>query len=64
VRACLRQPRDRPLILDARAEASWLAALEALGFRAARPFTRMYLDDARPPAQPEREPAVRGPEFG
>lgn len=64
VRACLAPPRERPLILDARAEPAWLEALEALGFRAARPFTRMYLGEARPPAQPSLEPAVLGPEFG
>ena len=64
VRACLSRPRERPLILDARAEPSWLQALGALGFRAARPFTRMHLGDTRPPAQPEVELAVLGPEFG
>ena len=64
VRACLSRPRGRPLILDARAEPSWLQALDALGFRVRRAFTRMYLGDARPPAQPERERAVFGPEFG
>lgn len=64
VRACLSRPRDRPVILDARAEPSWLQALDTLGFREARSFTRMYLGDARPPARPEWEPAVFGPEFG
>ena len=61
--ACAAHPRARPLIVDARGEAAWLATLAALGFRGQRPFTRMYLDDRRPPAQPELEWAVRGPEF-
>jgi GNAT superfamily N-acetyltransferase len=64
VRACLSAPRRRPLILDARAEPSWLEALGELGFRAARSLTRMYRGVARPPAQPALEPAVFGPEFG
>ena len=55
VRACLSLPRRRPLILDARVEPAWLAALGALGFREQRPFTRMYLGDARPPARPALE---------
>ena len=29
-----------------------------------RPFTRMVLGDARPPARPALEPVVLGPEFG
>jgi GNAT superfamily N-acetyltransferase len=64
VRACLSLPRRRRLILDARVEPLWLAALGALGFREQRPFTRMYLGDARPRARPALEPAVLGPEFG
>jgi GNAT superfamily N-acetyltransferase len=63
VRACLASPRSRPLIVDARAEPPWLAALAAMGFREQRPFTRMYLGEARPPARPGSEPAVLGPEF-
>jgi len=54
----------RPLIVDARAEPTWTAALEAAGFAAQRPFTRMYLGDARPPALPALELAIRGPEMG
>jgi hypothetical protein len=64
VRACLSRPRPRPLILDARADPDWLAALGELGFREQRPFTRMYLGDARPAAAPRLELAVFGPEFG
>ena len=64
VRACLSLPRRRPLILDARVEPAWLAALGELGFREQRPFTRMYLGDARPQARPALETAVFGPEFG
>jgi GNAT superfamily N-acetyltransferase len=64
VAACRAQPRSRPLIVDARVDPAWLAALRALGFQDQRPFTRMYLADRRPPAQPALEWAVRGPEFG
>jgi hypothetical protein len=64
VRACLSTPRRRPLILDARAEPDWLAALGDLGLREQRRFTRMYLGPQRPPARPELELAVCGPEFG
>jgi GNAT superfamily N-acetyltransferase len=64
VLSVLAAPRQRPLILDARAASGWLAALGELGFREQRPLTRMYLGDARPPAHPEHEPAILGPEFG
>jgi GNAT superfamily N-acetyltransferase len=64
VRAVLAGPRRRPLILDARALPRWLAALGDLGFREQRPLTRMYLGEARPPARPEHELAILGPEFG
>jgi len=60
--AALSARPGRPVIVDARAP--WTAALEALGFRAQRPFTRMYLGDARPPARPALELAIRGPEMG
>ena len=62
--ACLRAPRARPLVLDARVEPRWLATLGELGFRDERPFTRMYLGDARPRARPALELAILGPEFG
>jgi GNAT superfamily N-acetyltransferase len=64
VSACLPRSRTRPLIVDARAEPSWLATLAGMSFREQRPFTRMYQGDARPAAQPTLEPAVLGPEFG
>jgi hypothetical protein len=64
VRACFSLPRPRPLILDARAEPDWLATLGEMGFREQRPFTRMYLGDARPAASPQLEVAVSGPELG
>jgi ribosomal protein S18 acetylase RimI-like enzyme len=63
VTACLSREGGRPLIVDARAGPDWLATLGELGFREQRSFTRMLLDGARPPGQPEREPAVLGPEF-
>jgi GNAT superfamily N-acetyltransferase len=64
VAACLSRPRSRPLIVDARAEPSWPAAMAGLGFREQRPFTRMYLGEDRPAAQPALELTVFGPEFG
>ena len=64
VRACLALPRRRPLILDARVEPGWLAALSGVGFREQRSFTRMYLGDAKPLARPGLEAAIFGPEFG
>jgi hypothetical protein len=64
VRACLSRPRNRPLVVDARADPAWLAELAGLGFREQRPFTRMYRGEARPAARPAFEPAVLGPEFG
>jgi GNAT superfamily N-acetyltransferase len=64
VLSVLAVPRQRPLILDARALPRWLAALGDLGFRKQRPLTRMYLGEARPPARPEHELAILGPEFG
>jgi GNAT superfamily N-acetyltransferase len=63
VRACLGHPRSRPLIVDARFEPSWLAALDGMGFREQRSFTRMYFGESRPASRPAREPAVFGPEF-
>jgi len=62
--ACLSLPRSRPLILDARADPGWLAALCGLGFREQRRLRRMYLGEARPLARPALEHAVFGPEFG
>jgi GNAT superfamily N-acetyltransferase len=64
VRACLSAERSRSLLLDARVEPSWLRALDELGFREERPFARMYLGAAQPPARPQMERAVFGPEFG
>jgi predicted N-acetyltransferase YhbS len=64
VRAVLAAPRPRPVVLDARAEPRWLAALAELGFQEERPLNRMYLGDARPQSRPELEPAILGPEFG
>jgi len=64
VAACRSVPRARPLIVDARAEPDWLAALGELGFRKQRSFTRMYLGDAKPDARPALEHAVAGPELG
>lgn len=62
--ACLARPRSRPLIVDARADPGWLAALSELGFREQRRLTRMYLGEAKPLARPALEHAIFGPEFG
>jgi GNAT superfamily N-acetyltransferase len=64
VEAVLAEPRGRPLILDARAEPRWLAALAELRFREQRRLTRMYFGPAEPKARPELEHAILGPEFG
>jgi GNAT superfamily N-acetyltransferase len=61
--AALAQSAGRPLLLDARTEGRWLAALTELGFREQRQFTRMYLGDAPPRGDPRREWAILGPEF-
>jgi GNAT superfamily N-acetyltransferase len=64
VASVLTSSRKRPLVIDARADPRWLAALGGLGFREQRPLTRMYLGGERPHARPELEPAILGPEFG
>jgi GNAT superfamily N-acetyltransferase len=63
VRAALSRSAGRPLVVDARSEAPWLALLTELGFREQRPFTRMYLRDMLPRSEPQREWAIFGPEF-
>jgi hypothetical protein len=63
VLAALSRSAGRPLVVDARSEAPWLARLTELGFREQRPFTRMYLRDALPRGDPEREWGIFGPEF-
>jgi GNAT superfamily N-acetyltransferase len=62
--SALTEPRQRPLIVDARALPRWVATLGELGFREERPLTRMYLGDTRPTARPEHELGILGPEFG
>ncbi len=42
----------------------WRQAVEALGFQAQRPFTRMYRGGWRPPADLTRLFAIIGAEFG
>jgi GNAT superfamily N-acetyltransferase len=63
-RSAAAQPRGRPLIVDARADARWLDALHGLGFHVLRPLTRMYLGAPPTFGQPGLEPAILGPEFG
>jgi hypothetical protein len=53
------------VVVDARAErADWQAVLAEAGFVEQRPLARMYLAGTRPPAAPELELAVFGPDFG
>lgn len=55
----------RDLMLDgATAAPGWLTALQGLGLREQRPFTRMYRAGNRPPGWPELTFAVFGPELG
>ena len=64
VRACLSATRDRPVVVDACVEPSWLHALGELGFCEERPLTRMYLAETKPPERSLLQRAVFGPEFG
>lgn len=55
----------RELLLDVPTAApGWVAALQDLGLREQRPFTRMYRAGGRPPGYPELTFAVFGPELG
>ena len=55
----------RALMLDVPTAApGWTAALQDLGLREQRPFTRMYRAGNRPPGYPELTFAVFGPELG
>jgi GNAT superfamily N-acetyltransferase len=55
----------RDLMLDVPTAApGWAAALQDLGLREQRPFTRMYRAGSRPPGYPELTFAVFGPELG
>ncbi len=63
VAAALARQSGRRFFLDAPAGDRWRSALEVLGFREQRPFTRMYRG-AAPRSCPEQSYAVFGPEFG
>jgi hypothetical protein len=55
----------RDIMLDVPTAApGWMAALQDLGLREQRPFTRMYRAGARPPGWPELTFAAFGPELG
>jgi GNAT superfamily N-acetyltransferase len=55
----------RDLMLDVPTAApGWMAALQDLGLREQRPFTRMYRKGARPPGYSELTFAAFGPELG
>lgn len=65
VAACLVQHPDRAFSLDAADDRpGWRAGVEALGFRAQRPFTRMYRGRRRPRGDATHLFASIGPEFG
>lgn len=65
LRACLSTARIQATVIDTMdGHASWRDGLEALGFTAQRPFTRMYRGDGRPSSAPARLFAIVGPEFG
>lgn len=54
-----------PAVIDVPDEQTDFATLLGdLGFAPVRPFTRMVLDDASEPGEPERCFAIAGPEFG
>ena len=65
LRAALPTQAEHAVIVDvADDRRGWREAVEALGFRAERPFTRMYRGEWRPPADPTRLFAIIGAEFG
>ncbi|BCS32171.1 acetyltransferase [Luteitalea sp. TBR-22] len=65
LRSCLASAAPPAIVIDiVGGRASWRDGLEALGFTAQRPFTRMYRGDGRPVADPARLFAIVGPEFG
>ena len=65
VRAVLSAQAEHAVMIDvADDRAGWRQAVEALGFQAQRPFTRMYRGDWRPSADLTRLFAIIGPEFG
>lgn len=65
VRAVLTTEAEHAVIVDAADDRQgWREALEALGFRAQRPFTRMYRGDWCPQGDATRLFAIIGAEFG
>jgi GNAT superfamily N-acetyltransferase len=55
----------RQLMLDVPTRPpAWVSALQDLGLREQRPFTRMYRAGARPPGRPDLIHAAFGPELG
>ena len=63
VAAAIARHAGQRFFLDAPAWAEWRSALEPLGFREQRPFTRMYRG-VPPRSRPEQPYAIFGPEFG
>jgi GNAT superfamily N-acetyltransferase len=56
---------DGPVVIDVPDEQTgFIELLDELGFAPSRSFTRMVLDDASEPGEPERCFAIAGPEFG
>lgn len=65
VEACVVRHPTRTFLLDvAEARPDWRQGVEALGFVAERPFTRMYRGPWRPSGDATRLCASIGPEFG
>ncbi len=65
VRTCVARHPGRRFIVDVTDhDPAWRAGLEALGFRAQRPFARMYTGTWRPEGDPDLLRASIGPEFG
>jgi ribosomal protein S18 acetylase RimI-like enzyme len=65
LRTCLSAAAPPAVVIDSTSgHASWHDGLEALGFTAQRPFTRMYRGEGRPVTDTARLFAIVGPEFG
>jgi hypothetical protein len=65
IEACATGHGTQRLIVDiADARPGWRAAVEALGFVAQRPFSRMYRGAWRPRGEASQVFAIIGPEFG
>lgn len=64
VTTCLSAHPDRPFIIDAPQQPSWVAWLESLQFTVQRPFIRMYRGERTYRERADQMFAITGPEFG